>query len=124
MAKKTSKKFLRRKRIKKHIRKKLSGTTERPRLVVARSIKSIYAQIIDDSRDKTILTVSDLSPAVKKETDKAKTKTDKAKIVGKAVAEAAKKHDISTVVFDRNGYPLHGRIKALADSARENGLKF
>ena len=109
-------KLSRRERIKFSIRKKLSGTTERPRLTVFRSNSEIYAQIIDDTTKKTILSVSSLKSTG--------SKTEKAKAVGKAVAEKAKEANITNVVFDRNGFLYHGRVKALADSARESGLQF
>jgi len=107
------------KRMRRHARTraKLSGTTERPRLVVFRSNVNIYAQMIDDTTGKTIASANDLK--VKKGT-----KTERAAEVGKVVAEAAKKAKIETCVFDRNGYKYHGRVKALAEAAREAGLKF
>lgn len=106
------------------IRKKLFGTTERPRLAVFRSSKNIYAQLIDDVKKTTVAGVSTLTPDLRSEAGKAKTKIDAAKIVGKAIAEKAKSLKIKKVVFDRGGYLYHGRVKALADGARENGLKF
>ncbi|MEZ4104654.1 MAG: 50S ribosomal protein L18 [Candidatus Paceibacterota bacterium] len=109
-------KLSRRERIKFNIRKKLSGTTARPRLTVFRSNAEIYAQIIDDTQKKTILSVSSLKSTG--------TKTDKAKAVGVAVADKAKAANITEVVFDRNGFLYHGRLKALEDGAREHGLKF
>jgi len=116
-----NKKEARRKRIKMRIRKKIRGTTDKPRLCVFRSDKEIYAQIIDDSQNITIMAVSSLCKELK---DLKMTKTDKAREVGKLIAQKALDAGIDTVVFDRNGYLYHGRIKALADSARENGLKF
>ena len=109
-------KLTRREKIKHSIRKKLSGTTERPRLSVFRSNSEIYAQIIDDTTRKTITSVSSLKLKG--------TKTEQAKSVGAAIAAAAKTVNVSNVVFDRNGFLYHGRIKALADAARENGLQF
>ena len=111
-------KIERRLKIKQRIRTKVSGTAERPRLTVFRSNSQIYAQVIDDTKGTTLASASSL--AVK---DKM-TKTEKAAVVGKAIAEAAKKAGIETVVFDRNGYLYHGRVKQLADAAREGGLKF
>ncbi len=111
-------------RKKKHIRKNVSGTTDRPRLVVFRSLKHIYAQLIDDTAEKTLLTVSSLSKDLKESLAEAKTKTDVAKIIGLNIAERAKKIKIEKVIFDRSGYLYHGRVKALADGAREGGLKF
>lgn len=111
-------------RKKKHIRKSISGTAERPRLVVFRSLKHIYAQLVDDTAERTLLTVSSLSKDLKESLAEAKTKTDVAKIVGLNVAERAKDNKIEQVVFDRSGYLYHGRVKALAEGAREGGLKF
>jgi large subunit ribosomal protein L18 len=108
------------------IRKKMDGTVERPRLSVFRSAKHIYAQVVDDSAGKTLLTVSTLSKDVKgslQENKDAK-KTDAAKAVGQAIAKACLAKGISKVVFDRNGFLYHGRIRALADAAREAGLSF
>ena len=119
-----SKRAARRQRIKRHIRKKISGTPERPRLSVYRSLKAIQAQLIDDTAHKTLVTVASQSKALAGEVGKAKGKVEVAKIVGKALAEAAKDKKIETVVFDRSGYLYHGRVKALADAAREAGLKF
>ena len=110
----------RRARIKKRIRKNVSGTSTRPRLSVFRSNKQIYAQVIDDVKG---VTITSASSNVKDSTQKAN-KTDQAKLIGKEIAENASKAGIKEVVFDRNGYLYHGRVKALAESARENGLKF
>ncbi len=112
------KKISRRIRIKAQIRTKVNGTTERPRLTVFRSNSQIYAQVIDDTKGVTLASASSL--AIK---DKI-TKTEKAALVGKAVAEAAQKAGVTAVVFDRNGYLYHGRVKQLADAAREAGLNF
>jgi large subunit ribosomal protein L18 len=109
----------RRLRIKRRIRNKISGTTERPRLAVFRSNREIYAQIIDDVQRKTICAASSL-----KIDKKGLTKTDLSKKVGTAIAEAAKAAGINEVVFDRSGYLYHGRVKAVADAAREAGIKF
>jgi len=105
------------------IRKKIAGTSERPRLSVFRSAKHIYAQVVDDAAQKSILCVSTLTKDVKGGLGEAK-KTDAAKAVGKAVAAACKAKGIDKVVFDRNGFLYHGRVKALADAAREAGLSF
>jgi large subunit ribosomal protein L18 len=113
-----------RKRTKKHIRKKLSGTPERPRLVVFKSSKHIYAQLVDDMNQKTITGVSSLTNDVKAEVAKAGSKTEVAKIVGKKIASVGKDKKVENVVFDRNGYLYHGRIKAVAEAARDGGLKF
>ena len=109
-----------RSRIKKRIRKNISGTSTRPRLSVFRSNKQIYAQVIDDVNG---VTITSASSHVKDSTQKVN-KTDQAKLIGKEIAENASKAGIKEVVFDRNGYLYHGRVKALAESARENGLKF
>jgi large subunit ribosomal protein L18 len=111
-------KEIRRIRIKKSVRSKVSGTAERPRLTVFRSNKQIYAQVIDDKAGKTLVTASSL-----KLTDKAPKKEIAAK-VGEIIAKNAQEAGIQTVVFDRNGYLYHGRIKELADAARKGGLKF
>jgi large subunit ribosomal protein L18 len=108
---------------KSRIRKKVEGTPERPRLTVFRSAKHIYAQVVDDTKGSTLVTVSTLSKDLRGDAgDKAK--TDAAKLIGAAVANACKSKGIAKVVFDRNGYLYHGRIKALADAAREAGLDF
>jgi large subunit ribosomal protein L18 len=124
MNKNTSKRVVRRNRIKKHIRKRINGTAECPRLTVFRSLREIQAQLIDDSTHRTLLTVSSLSKAVKAKAKDAKDKVEVAKIVGKMIGEEAKKKEIETAVFDRSGYLYHGRVKAVADGAREGGLKF
>ena len=98
------------------VRAKVTGTQERPRLVVFRSLKHIYAQIVDDAGKRTLLTVSDNELKGKK--------TEKSTAVGKMVAEKAKAAGIKKVVFDRAGYRYHGRVKAVADGAREGGLEF
>lgn len=105
------------------VRKKVVGTQERPRLNVFRSAKHIYAQIIDDTNDNTLVSASTLDEAVKAEVSYGGNKAA-AKVVGRLVAEKAQKAGISTVVFDRGGYIYHGRIKELADAAREAGLEF
>ncbi len=112
----------RRKRIKLRIRKHISGTGEKPRMSVFRSNKQIYVQFIDDTSGKTLLSVSSLNKQIAEKKDI--NKTEQAKLVGKLAAEKSKEAGITSVVFDRNGYLYHGRIKALAESAREAGLKF
>jgi large subunit ribosomal protein L18 len=115
-------KIERRKRIKMRVRKEVYGTKDVPRLSVYRSNKQIYVQIIDDSEGKTLLSVSS---KIKEISEKAGlTKIEQAKLVGKMAAEKSKESGISSVVFDRNGYLYHGRVKALAEAAREGGLKF
>ena len=106
-------------RLKRHlrVRNKVSGTQERPRLVVFRSLKHIYAQLVDDTLSKTIATVSDLGMEQGK-------KSERAAEVGKLIADKAKTAGITKVVFDRAGYRYHGRIKAVADGARKGGLEF
>ncbi|WP_298611970.1 50S ribosomal protein L18 [uncultured Odoribacter sp.] len=111
----------RRLRIKRRIRKIISGTAERPRLSVFRSNAQISVQLIDDEAGKTLLSVSSLSKEI---AEKKGTKTEQAALVGAAVAEKAKAAGIQSVVFDRNGYLYHGRVKALADAARNGGLNF
>ena len=113
-------KLQRRQRIKHRIRKVVFGTATRPRLSVFRSNKEIYAQLVDDNSGKTLLSVSSRD----KDLDANGNKTDIAKTVGKSIAEKASKAGIESVAFDRNGFLYHGRVKALADAAREAGLKF
>lgn len=118
MIKRKSKNELRQKRHLR-IRNHVSGTPERPRLNVFRSNKNIFAQIIDDVEGKTLVsasTIKDASPD--------KTKVEQSAELGKVIAERALAADIDTVVFDRGGYQYHGRVKAVAEAARENGLKF
>lgn len=111
----------RRERIRFRIRKKLAGSEQRPRLAVFRSNKEIYAQLIDDVNGKTITAASSRD----KDIDASKAnKTETAKLVGKAIAEKAIKAGVETVTFDRGGYLYHGRVKSLAEGAREGGLKF
>jgi large subunit ribosomal protein L18 len=114
----------RRLRIKATIRKKIYGTPERPRFTVYRSLNDIYGQIIDDTVGKTLVSISSNSKDVKGEVAAAKSKVERSQIVGKLLAKKALEKNISAVVFDRNGYLYHGRVKAFADSAREAGLKF
>jgi large subunit ribosomal protein L18 len=115
------KKVFRRQRIRYRVRKIVNGTVETPRLSVYRSNKQIYAQIIDDIAGKTLVSASS---GVKGLADKKVKKTEQAKLVGKLVAERALEAGITNVVFDRGGFLYHGRIKSLADAAREGGLKF
>lgn len=113
-------KLKRRIKIKRRIRKKIFGTASTPRLTVFRSNKQIYAQIVDDNNGITLVSASSYK---QDGTDKVN-KVNQAAIVGKVIAEKAKTKGIDAVVFDRNGYLYHGRVKSLADAARENGLKF
>ncbi|MDZ7288845.1 MAG: 50S ribosomal protein L18 [candidate division KSB1 bacterium] len=109
---------------KRMIRKKLYGTTERPRLVVFRSLKNIYGQLVDDSTKKTITTVSSRSKELREQLKNLPDRSQTARLVGKALAAKALSMNIKRVVFDRNGYLYHGRVKALAEGAREGGLLF
>lgn len=113
-------------REKKHIRvrKKISGTPEKPRLCVYRSLTNIYAQVIDDTKGVTLAEASTLSKELAEEIKNVKGKVAKSALVGKLVAKKALEKGITQVVFDRGGLKYHGRIKALADGAREGGLKF
>ena len=114
-----SKKVEKRAKIKRRIRKKVNGTVQKPRLSVFRSNKQIYAQIIDDVNGVTLAS----SSSYNNKSVNGKDKSETAGIVGKELAEKAKKAGVAEVVFDRNGYKYHGRVKALADGAREGGLK-
>lgn len=113
-------KLIRRSKIRHRIRKAIKGTAERPRLSVFRSNKAIYAQVIDDVKGLTIVAASSRESGVDAKTNK----VEQAVAVGKILAEKAKAVGVSAVVFDRGGYLYHGRVKALADGAREAGLQF
>ena len=119
----TNPRQLGRQKRKKRIRKKIAGTPQRPRLSVFRSARHIYAQVIDDSQGRTLACASSLEERPQGEEEKAN-KIAKAVYVGKKVAERAQEKGISTVIFDRNGFLYHGRVKAVSDGAREAGLKF
>lgn len=119
MIRRTEKKQIR-SRIHKRIRRKLAGTTERPRLAVFRSVAHIYAQVIDDSQGSTLVSASSVDKGGRTKGGNVAA----AKTIGKLVAERAKEKGIKQVVFDRGGYHYHGRVKALADAAREAGLEF
>ena len=106
------------------IRKRISGTPEKPRLTIYRSLNNIYGQVIDDSNGKTLASASSLSKEIAEDLKSVKGKTAKCKLVGTLVAKKAVEQNISTVVFDRNGYKYHGRVQAFAEGAREGGLKF
>ena len=112
-------KLQRRTRIKRRIRKIISGTATKPRLSVFRSNKEIYAQLVDDVNGVTLASVSSRDKEIK-----ATTKQEAAAAVGKSIADLAAKAGVESVAFDRNGYLYHGRVKVLADAARESGLKF
>lgn len=114
----TSTKSQLRERRKGRIRAKINGSSERPRLVVFRSLNHIYAQLVNDESGKVIASASDMKAKGKG------TKTDRAKAVGEEIASKAKEHKINLVVFDRNGFKYHGRVKAVAEAAREGGLQF
>ena len=114
-------KIARRTRIKNRVRKTVSGTADRPRLTVYRSNKEIYAQIVDDLQG---ITLTSASSKAKEINTKEGSKTDKAAMVGKLIAQKALAAGITDVIFDRGGYLYHGRVKQLADAAREGGLKF
>ena len=111
-------------RRRKRVRKKIFGTLERPRLCVSKSLKQIYAQLVDDRAGRTLTAVSSLTPEVRSQIKPEDTKSVVSKKVGFLLAQKAKKLDITLVVFDRNRYPYHGRIKSLAEGAREGGLGF
>jgi large subunit ribosomal protein L18 len=112
-----------RERRRKHVRKKVFGTPERPRLNVFRSLNHIYAQVIDDTRGHTLVSASSVDAEIREQMAD-KTKTEQARVVGEVLGERALDKGIKQVVFDRAGYKFHGRVKALADAAREAGLDF
>ena len=122
MATKTNERRVRRDRRHRRVRKKVVGTTERPRLAVYRSLNNIEAQVIDDTRGVTLLGISTLSSAVKEGGELKK--AERGRLAGKLLAEKAKEAGITQVVFDRGGYLYHGRVKAFAEGAREGGLEF
>lgn len=113
-----------RSKIKTKIRAKISGTAEIPRLTVTRSLNQIYAQLVDDSAGSTLLAASSLNKELQEDLKKAEGKIAKSKMVGVYLAKKAAEKNITTIVFDRNGYKYHGRVKALADGLREGGLQF
>jgi len=118
------KKLNSRERAKVKIRKKMSGTSEKPRLTVYRSLNNIYAQLIDDSTGKTLVSASTLSKELASELKSSKGKIERGKFVGSLLAKKAAEKNITAVLFDRNGYRYHGRVQAVANGAREGGLKF
>lgn len=105
-------------------KRKVLGTSERPRLVVSRSLRYVYGQIVDDSIQKTLVGASEKSHELRDALKGVKTRVEASKRVGEFLAKKAREKGIESVVFDRNGYKYHGRIKALAEGAREGGLKF
>ena len=113
-----------RSRSKAKIKKKLSGTAEQPRLTVFRSLNNIYAQLIDDVKGVTLVSASSKNKEIEKELENAKGKISRSKLVGTLIGKKALEKNITTVVFDRNGYRYHGRVQAIAEGAREAGLKF
>lgn len=117
----TNYRALARQRRHQRVRETIHGTSQRPRLAVYRSLEHIYAQLIDDTAGHTLASASSLDPALR---GQAGSKTQLAQAVGKLVGERAAQVGIETVVFDRGGFPYHGRVKALAEAAREAGLKF
>ncbi len=120
---KGKKKYLARKRRHRRIRAQVAGTAERPRMNIFRSSANIYAQVINDDAGQTLASASTIDTDVASQIE-GKNKVEAARVVGKAVAERAKTAGISQVVFDRGGYQYHGRVKALAEGAREAGLEF
>ncbi len=106
------------------VRKKIEGTPDRPRMTVYRSLNNIFVQIIDDEEGRTLLSASSIDKELKGQISTNATKSDLSKIVGKTIAQRALDKNITKVVFDRNGYNYHGRVKTLAEAARENGLNF
>jgi len=120
----TKKKVEHRTRLKQHIRLRVTGTSERPRLTVFRSLKHVYAQIIDDTAGRTLVSVSDLTKEFRDQFKEVKGQTQIGKKVGQLAAKQAIEKNIKKVVFDRSGYLFHGVVKAAADGAREGGLEF
>lgn len=120
----TKKKAQHHRRLKRHIRKRVSGTQDRPRLTVYRSLRHFYAQIVDDTSGRTLVAVSDLSKGFKEELKDLKGRTAIGRRVGELAAKMALERNIKKVVFDRSGYLYHGLVKAMADGAREGGLEF
>ena len=106
------------------VRKKIQGTSAKPRLSVFRSLKHIYAQVIDDTTGTTLIAMSTETPAVRDRLEAGMNRIAQSKLVGQALGEKAKEHGISQIAFDRGGYLYHGRVKALADGVRESGLEF
>jgi large subunit ribosomal protein L18 len=114
----------RRERAHRRVRQRVAGTGERPRLSVYKSLRYIYAQVIDDARGVTLASAWSADPAVRGQLTKSASSAEAAKLVGELVAERARERGIEKVVFDRGGYVYHGNVKALADAAREKGLQF
>lgn len=108
----------------KRVRRKITGTTDRPRMAVFRSLNHIYVQVIDDSRGHTVASASSLEPAIRENVNNGTRKSEVSAMVGTLIAERATEQGVSGVVFDRGGFKYHGRTKALADAARDGGLVF
>ncbi len=106
------------------VRRRIIGSTERPRLAVFKSLRYVYAQVIDDLHGKTLAQASSREAAIVKKADGGTATKEAARLVGEAIAERAKKQGVETVVFDRGGYLYHGKVRELADGARSKGLKF
>jgi len=123
LTKKNQQKRARRKRSHQRVRNRLRGTAERPRLSVFKSTRHIYAQVIDDDAGRTLVQASTVEPEIAKQIDGARGNVAAAKVVGTLVAERAKKSGIEQVVFDRGGFIYHGKVKAVAEAAREHGLQ-
>jgi large subunit ribosomal protein L18 len=124
LTRKSKQKRSRRKRSHMRVRNRVRGTADRPRLAVFKSARHLYAQVIDDDAGRTLAQASTLDPEVRDKIDGATGNVAAAKMVGTAVAERAKKNGIEQVVFDRGGFIFHGKVKAIAEAAREHGLKF
>jgi len=120
----TKRKAEKKERVRRHIRMSLTGTSERPRLAVYRSLRHVYAQLIDDSTGKTLFAVSDLSKEFKEEFRDLKGQVAVGKHVGLVAAKKALEYKVTKVVFDRSGHVYHGAVKAVAEGAREGGLQF
>lgn len=123
LKKRVKRKRYRRKRAHLRVRRRIQGTSDRPRLAVFKSLKHLYAQVIDDFEGRTLVAASSLDPAVQGLVDSDGSNVETAKAVGKTIAERAKAQGIEKVVFDRGGYIYHGKVKAIADAAREGGLE-
>jgi large subunit ribosomal protein L18 len=124
VTKRMKQKRQRRERAHLRVRQRVQGTSERPRLSVYKSLRYIYAQVIDDARGMTLASAWSADPALRGQLSKSTSSQEAAKLVGELVAERARERGIQKVVFDRGGYVYHGNVKALADAAREKGLQF
>ncbi len=123
MADKNVRRKMRAARRRMRVRGKIHGTSERPRLTVAKSLKNVFVQIVDDEAQTTLVGTASDAPVVREAIKDDMTRTDVARLVGKTIAQLAKEKGIEQVVFDRNQYRFHGRVKAVAEGAREGGLK-